>query len=160
MVLIWNFRTDMSFSANISRRWLTSDRRTRIRAKESQRLFFNLILLEDEVNYSDAFKHLLESGLILVEHFHVLSHAHLISFDSAISPLYQEWPLLDIFLALLSQLNNLIAVRTKSEIVAILKLFGDVLLWVLNMLLCLLVQPWNFDPWLLLRLVEALPHVG
>jgi hypothetical protein len=80
----------MSLAANIRRRRLASNRRTRIRPKECERLFFNLILLEDEVNYCDAFKHLLESGLILVEHFHVLAHAHLIGFNRAISPLDQE----------------------------------------------------------------------
>ena len=150
----------MSFTANIRRRWLASDWRTRIWPKECQRLFFNLILLEDEVYYCDTFKHLLESCLILVEHFHVLTHAHLISFNRAISPLDQERPLLNIFLPLLSQLNNLVTVRANSEIVAIVKLFRDALLRFLDMLLCLLSQPWDFDSWLLFRLIEALPHVG
>jgi hypothetical protein len=68
--------------------------------------------------------------------------------------------LLNIFLPLLSQLNNLVTVRANSEIVAIVKLFRDALLRFLDMLLCLLFQPWDFDSWLLFRLIEALPHVG
>jgi hypothetical protein len=49
--------------------------------------------------------------------------------------------LLDIFLALLSQLNDLIAMRANSEIVVIVKLFGDALLRFFKMLLSLLVKP-------------------
>jgi hypothetical protein len=49
--------------------------------------------------------------------------------------------LLNIFLPLLSQLNNLVTVRANSEIVAIVKLFRDALLRFLDMLLCLLSQP-------------------